>query len=75
MTEHIFDRPILNSPYAYLARHWELDASGQQTNRVPETCRRSRLLFVLNSFMLRCRTGYVSDWEGLQDQSSRELTR
>ncbi len=25
MDNHFFERPILNSPYAYPARHWELD--------------------------------------------------
>lgn len=36
MTEHFFDRPILNSPYRYPARHWELDADGQPTNQILE---------------------------------------
>ena len=35
-SEQFFDRPILNSPYEYLARHWELDESGQPTNRILE---------------------------------------
>lgn len=29
-----FDHPILNSPYAYPARHWELDKTGQPTQRI-----------------------------------------
>jgi type III restriction enzyme len=29
-----FDRPILNSPYSYPARHWELDDEGQPTQNV-----------------------------------------
>lgn len=29
MPEQFFERPILNSPYAYPVRHWELDKSGQ----------------------------------------------
>jgi len=33
MTEQFFDEPILNSPYVYPSRHWELDADGQPTNR------------------------------------------
>ncbi len=28
-----FEQPILNSPYAYPARHWELDAHGQPTGQ------------------------------------------
>ncbi|MCZ7571609.1 MAG: DEAD/DEAH box helicase family protein [Ardenticatenaceae bacterium] len=34
MTEQFFDEPILNSPYVYPSRHWELDADGQPTNRI-----------------------------------------
>lgn len=29
-----FDRPILNSPYGYPERHWELDAQGQPTQQI-----------------------------------------
>ena len=34
MSEHFFDRPILNSPYEYPVRHWELDESGQPTGQI-----------------------------------------
>ncbi|MBN2309859.1 MAG: DEAD/DEAH box helicase family protein [Candidatus Hydrogenedentes bacterium] len=34
MNEQFFDRPILNSPYQYPSRHWELDDSGQPTQRI-----------------------------------------
>lgn len=40
MDNTFFDAPILNSPYAYPARHWELDASGQPT-QVIKPSRRS----------------------------------
>ncbi len=33
MTEQFFERPILNSPYHYPGRHWELDEDGQPTDR------------------------------------------
>ena len=36
MSQSFFDRPILNSPYDYPGRNWELDESGQPTNRVIE---------------------------------------
>ncbi len=36
MTEQFFDQPILNSPYQYPTRHWELDGDGQPTNRILE---------------------------------------
>lgn len=44
MSEQFFEKPILNSPYDYPGRHWELDADGQPTNRVIETRRRSDLI-------------------------------
>ena len=34
MTDSFFERPIINSPYEYPSRHWELDESGQPTNRI-----------------------------------------
>ena len=39
-----FDRPILNSPYEFPARHWELDQSGQPTNRILD--RRRQVSFI-----------------------------
>lgn len=43
-TTEFFEKPILNSPYAYPARHWELDHEGQPTNRILPTRRESRLV-------------------------------
>ena len=34
MDNRFFDRPILNSPYEYPSRHWELDAAGQPTQEI-----------------------------------------
>jgi type III restriction enzyme len=34
MTSDFFSKPILNSPYAYPSRHWELDESGQPINNI-----------------------------------------
>lgn len=39
-----FEKPILNSPYRYPDRHWELDSDGQPTNRILESRRRSDLI-------------------------------
>lgn len=39
MSNSFFERPILNSPYAYPARHWELDDAGQPTQQIIETRR------------------------------------
>lgn len=38
-----FDKPILNSPYEYPGRHWELDDDGHPTNRIIESRRSSAL--------------------------------
>ena len=34
MTDSFFERPIINSPYEYPSHHWELDESGQPTDRI-----------------------------------------
>ena len=39
-----FERPILNSPYAYPSRHWELDEDGQPTQRIIENRRRAEFI-------------------------------
>jgi type III restriction enzyme len=43
MGEMFFDPPILNSPYAYPARHGEPDAGGQPTQHIAESRRRAFL--------------------------------
>lgn len=44
MSEAFFDRPILNSPYAYPALHWELDAQGQPTQQILHSRRRAEFI-------------------------------
>ena len=44
MTNVFFERPILNSPYAYPARHWELDKDGQPTQQIIDTRRRAEFI-------------------------------
>ncbi len=39
-----FELPILNSPYEYPARHWELDVDGQPTGRIIEARREARFI-------------------------------
>ena len=38
-TDAFFERPILNSPYEYPNRHWELDDAGQPTQDIVESRR------------------------------------
>lgn len=44
MNNQFFEKPILNSPYAYPARHWELDEQGQPTQRIIESRRRAEFI-------------------------------
>jgi type III restriction enzyme len=39
MLDVFFERPILNSPYGYPSRHWELDTAGQPTQKVIDSRR------------------------------------
>ena len=41
MSNVFFERPILNSPYEYPARHWELGEDKQPTQRIAENRRRA----------------------------------
>jgi type III restriction enzyme len=44
MDNRFFERPILNSPYEYPSRHWELDPSGQPTQEILESRRRAEFI-------------------------------
>src|SRR5690606_35481456 len=44
MSNPFFDQPILNSPYEYPNRHWELDANGQPTQQIIERRRRAEFI-------------------------------
>lgn len=41
MSEDFFRQPILNSPYDYPSRHWELDSAGQPTQNIAPSRRRA----------------------------------
>ena len=40
-SDTFYARPILNSPYEYPGRHWELDESNRPTNRIVDARRPS----------------------------------
>src|SRR6266508_6766908 len=44
LDNRFFEQPILNSPYDYPARHWELDEQGQPTQQLIDTRRRARFV-------------------------------
>jgi type III restriction enzyme len=44
MSDRFFNQPILNSPYEYPARHWELDHEGQPTQQIIEHRRGAKFI-------------------------------
>lgn len=44
MSNPFFDHPILNSPYQRPTRHWELDETGQPTQKVVEDRRKAQFI-------------------------------
>ena len=72
MDNSFFSQPVLNSPYEYPSRHWELDESGQPTNRILEA--RRRVSFVSPIPKPRKRRGGAGEQAHLvYDEASRRL--
>ena len=44
MDNRFFAQPVLNSPYAYPSRHWELDDDGQPTQKIIENRRSAKFI-------------------------------
>jgi len=44
MENEFFSKPILNSPYEYPSRHWELDNKGQPTHQIIHERRRAEFI-------------------------------
>ena len=44
MSNPFFDQPILNSPYNYPVRHWELDSTGQPTQKIIDARRQAEFI-------------------------------
>ena len=44
MENQFFNQPILNSPYQYPSRHWELDSKGQPTQQIMASRRRAEFI-------------------------------
>ncbi len=44
MSDRFFEQPILNSPYEYPARHWELDEDGQPTQTINDYRRKAEFI-------------------------------
>ncbi len=44
LSDPFFEQPVLNSPYAYPSRHWELDETGQPTRKIIERRRPAQFI-------------------------------
>jgi len=44
MNPSFFEKPILNSPYELPRQHWELDDSGQPTQKIIQTRRQAKFI-------------------------------
>ena len=44
MDDRFFKQPVLNSPYEYPSRHWELDEQGQPTHQIIEQRRGAKFI-------------------------------
>jgi type III restriction enzyme len=44
MDNRFFEKPVLNSPYEYPVRYWELDDQGQPTQRIMEKRRSAKFI-------------------------------
>ena len=44
MSNPFFEQPVLNSPYDYPSRHWELDETGQPTQKIIESRRQAEFI-------------------------------
>ncbi len=75
MQEQFFEKPILNSPYEYPARHWELDGDRQPTNRITPSRRLADFLTPIPKPKKRRQTNGVQqtlalfDTEGISTNS------
>lgn len=63
MTNPFFAAPILNSPYDFPSRHWELDDQGQPTQKIIEY--RRRVDFITPIPKPKKRKGKLSDQQSL----------
>ena len=61
MENPFFDHPILNSPYEYPSRHWELDAEGQPTQKINEHRRGAEFITPIPKPRQRGRASSVSE--------------
>jgi type III restriction enzyme len=76
-TNAFFEKPILNSPYSYPARHWELDDNGQPTQKTVESRRMAEFVMPIPKPKGKKQTSLdFGDPEGLSNENQRyEIAR
>lgn len=73
MTDNaFFEQPILNSPYEYPRRHWELDGNGQPTQKIVEARRSAE--FITPIPKTRRQKNAVAEQAPLLFNEGRDLT-
>src|SRR5258708_40350998 len=73
MPNPFFDHPILNSPYEFPLRHWELDGHGQPTQKGIENRRRAE--FITPIPKPKKRRGTVNQQEFVFDEGAGLSTK
>jgi len=68
MTNPFFDHPILNSPYAAPSRYWELDETGQPTQRTLEQRRPANFITPIPKPRKRKQDAAQAEYEYLYDK-------
>ena len=71
-----FREPILNSPYDYPQRHWELDEDGQPTHKIIEKRRRAKFITPIPASRKQKRSArqqslIFDEGQGLSDEGQR----
>jgi type III restriction enzyme len=73
MDDRFFSQPILNSPYEYPSRHWELDDTGQPTQQIMEHRRGAE--FITPIPKPRKRKGRAQQMEMVMDEGKGLSTK
>ena len=78
MSETFFTQPILNSPYEYPGKHWELDDDGQPTHKIIEARREAKFQAPIPKPRKRSKgqadgvqQSLTFDTDGLSDESQK----
>lgn len=70
MSELFFEKPILNSPYEYPQKHWELDLEGQPTNQIVSQRRSAEFITPIPKPKKRRKTKDVLNNQPIFDQKN-----